>query len=176
MYSVDHHTFCTSDKSLPSIQSTFFWLRVPQGQYPRPELAPPERSPSGAGPRCALAVDESLRYRPPTTVSVSGARPPPPTRPSIFHCPPHPTPTRWATQLSGGMGWVAPPRPNWYVPLYPPCSQPSSGLKPARLPSKPSAFDFPLLRACFPIPVTTYILRRSPASATPRPPPLHIST
>lgn len=109
MYSVDHHTFRTSDKSLPSIQSIFFWLRVPQGQYPRPELAPPERSPLQA---LAPAVPSLWMSRygtdPPTTVSVSGAHPPP-TRPSIFHSPPHPTPTRWATQLSGGMGWVAPP-------------------------------------------------------------------
>lgn len=120
MYSVDHHTFCTSDKSLPSIQSTFFWLRVPQGQYPRPELAPPERSPSGAGPRCALAVDESLRYRPPTTVSVSGARPPPPHTPLHF---PLPTPPHTHTMGNSTQRWngVGGPPPSQLVrTLVPP--------------------------------------------------------
>lgn len=119
MYSVDHHTFCTSDKSLPSIQSTFFWLRVPQGQYPRPELAPPERSPSGAGPRCALAVDESLRYRPPTTVSVSGARPPPPHAPPFSTA--HPTPHPHDGQLNSAVEWGGWPPPSQLVrTLVPP--------------------------------------------------------
>lgn len=175
MYSVDHHTFRTSDKSLPSIQSISFGCGFPRANIHAPNWRPLRGSPSGAGPRCALAVDESLRYRPPTTVSVSGAHPPPHT-PLHFPLPtpPHTHTMGNSTQRWNGVG--GPPRPNWYVPLYPPCSQPSSGLKPARLPSKPSAFDFPLLRACFPIPVPTYILRRSPASATPRPPPLHTST
>lgn len=119
MYSVDHHTFRTSDKSLPSIQSISFGCGFPRANIHAPNWRPLRGPPSGAGPRCALAVDESLRYRPPTTVSVSGAHPPPPHAPPFST--PHPTPHPHDGQLNSAVEWGGWPPPSQLVrTLVPP--------------------------------------------------------
>lgn len=118
MYSVDHHTFRTSDKSLPSIQSIFFWLRVPQGQYPRPELAPPERSPLQALAPAVPSLWMSRYGTDPRPLSASRAHPPPPHAPPFST--PHPTPHPHDGQLNSAVEWGGwPPVPTGTYPCTP---------------------------------------------------------